>query len=203
MSDKAKILDKIKHHLNTHPEEMSYPAQLPKKDAGDKEAWVARFQAELENVQGRCLLIKESDVIETLTDLIGKEDSVFISNQPLCQSLKLGERLNVTITNDPDAAVGITAADFLIADTATIGINSGDGGELKGSLLPLHHIVVAQVDQLLPSFEAYMDSQPAESTYRALITGPSRTADIEKMLVLGAHGPKELTVVLIENSIGD
>jgi L-lactate dehydrogenase complex protein LldG len=69
-------------------------------------------------------------------------------------------------------------------------------------VLPPHHVALARRDQLLPDLHAayallrerYADNWPS---FMTLITGPSRTGDIERILVLGAHGPKKLTVVLV------
>jgi L-lactate dehydrogenase complex protein LldG len=67
------------------------------------------------------------------------------------------------------------------------------------------HIVVASVGQLLPDIKdalAYMRKKYGQRlpSMMSLITGPSRTADIEKTLVMGAHGPKELILFLIDDA---
>lgn len=63
------------------------------------------------------------------------------------------------------------------------------------------HIVYATIDQLVPDLEAamariYSQGTAEKNSFVGLITGSSRTADIEKILVLGAHGPRRLVVVL-------
>jgi L-lactate dehydrogenase complex protein LldG len=99
-------------------------------------------------------------------------------------------------------SVGITACDLLIAQTGSILLTARSGGGRALSVLPPHHVVIAQADQLAPDLPAafdllqskYRDNYPSFITF---ITGPSRTGDIERILVLGAHGPKNLTVILI------
>lgn len=101
-----------------------------------------------------------------------------------------------------NCSVGITACDALIAQTGSILLTAHSGGGRALSVLPPHHVVVAQVNQLVPDLPAafellqvkYRDNYPSFITF---ITGPSRTGDIERILVLGAHGPKNLTVILI------
>jgi len=101
-----------------------------------------------------------------------------------------------------DAAV--TGCDALIAQTGSALITTQSAGGRALSVLVRHHIVLATADQLVPDLpEAYERlRQIYGADYPSLtsfITGPSRTADIERILVLGAHGPKQLTVILIEN----
>lgn len=99
-------------------------------------------------------------------------------------------------------SVGITACDALVAQTGSILLTSRSAGGRALSVLPPHHVVIAQADQLVPDLPAafdllysrYGDRYPSFAT---LITGPSRTGDIERILVLGAHGPRDLTVILI------
>ena len=74
----------------------------------------------------------------------------------------------------------------------------------SASLLPLVHIAVISQDQLLPDLAAladklHQDFPERPSSGLALITGPSRTADIEQTLSIGVHGPGELHVLLIAN----
>lgn len=97
-------------------------------------------------------------------------------------------------------AVGITTCHGLIARTGSVLVSSQQAGGRTLSLLPQVHIVVATIRQLFYDLEDALhkikNHLPATLS---IITGPSRTADIEKTLVLGAHAPKELFVFLLEN----
>jgi L-lactate dehydrogenase complex protein LldG len=73
------------------------------------------------------------------------------------------------------------------------------------SILPPHHVVLATSDQLiadLPSAMRLLKSRYGDDlpSMICLETGPSRTGDIERILVLGAHGPKKLTVIMVEEA---
>lgn len=99
---------------------------------------------------------------------------------------------------------GITLCDFLIARTGSVAVSSGKNGGRQLHVFPEVHVVMAYTSQLVPDlkdalseFRKRHDYQP--SSMVTFITGPSRTADIEKTLVMGAHGPKELYVFLIED----
>ena len=94
----------------------------------------------------------------------------------------------------------ITTAEALVAATGSILVSTASGGR-GASVIPPVHIVVAQVEQLLPDLQTAVGFVRERgilerSSYLCLITGSSRTADIEKILVLGAHGPRRLVVVL-------
>jgi L-lactate dehydrogenase complex protein LldG len=100
-------------------------------------------------------------------------------------------------------SVGITACDALIAQTGSILLPARSAGGRALSVLPPHHLVIAQADQLVPDLPAAFELLSARyvknyPSFITLITGPSRTGDIERILVLGAHGPKNLTVILIQ-----
>ena len=94
---------------------------------------------------------------------------------------------------------GISNCDALIAQTGTILLGARHSGGRALSVLPPHHVVLARRDQLLPDLatafallhQHYGSNWPSSLTF---ITGPSRTGDIERILVLGAHGPKRLTI---------
>jgi L-lactate dehydrogenase complex protein LldG len=95
---------------------------------------------------------------------------------------------------------GITECDALIAQTGSIFVTSRSAGGRALSILPPHHVVLARREQLLadlPSAFAFIKKKYAANypSMISLITGPSRTGDIERILVLGAHGPKKLTVL--------
>jgi len=99
-----------------------------------------------------------------------------------------------------DAA--ITECDALIAQTGGVAVTSRSAGGRALSVLPPHHVVIARREQLvadLPSAFALLQQKyaPDFPSMISFITGPSRTGDIERILVLGAHGPKKLTVLCV------
>ena len=104
-----------------------------------------------------------------------------------------------------EATIGITRCEFLIARLGTIMVSSRLSPGRKITVYPEIHIVLGYTSQLVPDLKQalagirkkYRDNYPSMIS---LISGPSRTADIEKTLVMGAHGPKELYVFLIDDA---
>lgn len=97
---------------------------------------------------------------------------------------------------------GITECDALIAQTGSVLVTSKSAGGRALSVLPPHHVVLARRERLLgdlPDAFALLRSKyaPHYPSFISLITGPSRTGDIERILVLGAHGPRKLTIVCV------
>ena len=116
------------------------------------------------------------------------------------------ERIWVDSGYDKDALeaadAGVTECELLVAQTGSVCVTGPSSGGRVLSVLPPHHIVVARRSQLVTDLtEAfaslamkYRESYPSMISF---ITGPSRTGDIERILVLGAHGPKRLTILLL------
>jgi len=100
-----------------------------------------------------------------------------------------------------DDAIGVTGVFCALAETGTLMLVSGAGTPASVSLLPETHIAVVPVTRIVAHMEAGWDLARAELRVlpRAVnfISGPSRTADIEQTLVLGAHGPYRLHIVLV------
>ena len=108
-----------------------------------------------------------------------------------------------TDTDFLQAEVGITLCESLIARNGSIMVSNGNAAGRRLSIYPHIHIVLAYTSQLVldlkDGFKLLKDKYGSDlPSMISNITGPSRTADIEKTLVLGAHGPKELYVFLIE-----
>lgn len=103
------------------------------------------------------------------------------------------------------AFIGITSADYCIAETATLTMKTRPGQPRCVSLLPSIHIAVIRLEQILASFKElyallrWNPLEQAEGLTRCMtfITGPSKTADIEATLVYGAHGPRELIMFVL------
>lgn len=101
------------------------------------------------------------------------------------------------------AGLGLTDADYALADTGTLVILSRPGHPRAVSLLPPVHIAVLPVGRLVADLAhlfAVLDLKEATANSSAItfITGPSRTADIEQTLVIGAHGPARVHIILID-----
>jgi L-lactate dehydrogenase complex protein LldG len=109
-----------------------------------------------------------------------------------------------TDVNFEQANVGITTCDALVARTGSILITNASEAGRRLSIYPHIHIVIAYTSQLYEDIadaitfiqNSYSEKLPSMIS---TTTGPSRTADIEKTLVLGAHGPREIFVILIDD----
>jgi L-lactate dehydrogenase complex protein LldG len=96
--------------------------------------------------------------------------------------------------------VGISECDALVAQTGSVLVTSRSAGGRALSVLPPHHVVLARREQLVADLPAAFEllQRKYAANYPSMIsfiTGPSRTGDIERILVLGAHGPKKLTIL--------
>ncbi len=96
--------------------------------------------------------------------------------------------------------VGISECDALIAQTSSVLVTNRSAGGRALSVLPPHHVVLARREQLIADLPSAFEllKQKYAANYPSMIsfiTGPSRTGDIERILVLGAHGPKKLTIL--------
>lgn len=101
--------------------------------------------------------------------------------------------------------IGITSCEALVALTGSVMVSSAQKMGRTMTVYPPIHIVVGYMDQLVPDLKAGFEliKSRHEGGLPSLvsnITGPSRTADIENTLVLGAHGPKEFYVFLVEEA---
>jgi len=103
------------------------------------------------------------------------------------------------------AEVGITGADYGLADTGTLVLRSVSGQDRGSSLLPPVHITLLERSRILPGSDELISILAEDTKHEGsmkscitLITGPSKTADIELTLVRGVHGPGELFVILLD-----
>ncbi len=115
------------------------------------------------------------------------------------------KRPTLEITKGPSAGddeVSVTAAFAGIAETGTLLLHSGPASPTTLNFLPENHIVVLRASQIVGAYEdAWHLLRAAGGMSRAvnLITGPSRTGDIEQTIMLGAHGPRRLHIVLLDD----
>ena len=104
------------------------------------------------------------------------------------------------------AEVGITGVDFILAESGTLVLSSATEGAQLASLAPPLHVALYRREQVLGSLEEVLErlpvprnpGTPVPGRAVVFITGPSRTADIEQILIRGVHGPREVHAILVE-----
>jgi len=172
---------------------------------------IALFTAALEELAGRVIRCSSRETAcETVRSLLDSKRAI-ASCASYLKECRITDLENVD-SEFPDAAAyrqacseanfGITSADYALADTGTLVMISGAEESRLVSLLPPAHIAVVPVSRLLEDLDELMLRIPTPSdrtSSMVLITGPSRTADIEQILVRGVHGPGEITVILVDD----
>ena len=206
-ASKEKILKKIRQALAT-----PVPVPFPQSEGNEnifqpltQEAAVD-FAENFSKLQG-CFAycINEYELAEQLKVLLQHRNWQHI----FCRDEKIKEQLakagfNIAYSNDlENCDASITDCEFLIARTGSIMLSSAQAGSRTVSVYAPVHICIAYTNQLVYDIkdallkvkEKYPEQLPSLIT---LATGPSRTADIEKTLVVGVHGPKEVFCFLVE-----
>jgi L-lactate utilization protein LutC len=184
---------------------------------------VARMASEVAAVGGFAHVVEDlATARDTLAAIIRDRQarSALCWQHALLERLQLGELLASLgverLTHDGLAAlpqpqqraamlaadIGITSATYAIAETGTLAMASAPGSERLASLLPPVHVAVIEAAQVLPDlFDLFARLQGAGVEHMAsnltLITGPSKTGDIELKLTTGVHGPGAWHVIII------
>jgi L-lactate dehydrogenase complex protein LldG len=216
MNSRDAILSRIRGELAKAPrvEEPPVPEVWP-RETSDPAALALRFAKELEAVQGeviRCASMAEAgEQLRQLMDLsewasIGAVDGAL--TRQVTAALP-PERVGWVGADWQPANIaalpaGLLSAEKLLADTGTCVVDCATAQERLMCFLPPACVVIGRLEQLaehLPAAWEEIARKTAEPHRRGefvLITGPSRTADIEKILILGVHGPKRLVAILVD-----
>lgn len=176
----------------------------------DGEALTDLFIQKLEALAGKCIRVRDaSSVIPAISELLTQKHAI-ASNSPFLRKCGITglPQVHTGFTDREQlkeacagADIGITSVDYALAATGSFVMISSASEARLISLLPPAHIaifprslILANLDQLLSILP-----KPAEQTSSmVLITGPSRTADIEQILVRGVHGPGEVCAVIVD-----
>ncbi len=205
VSAKENILKKIRKALS-NPVPLPFPnsegTQSVYKPAQDDDAII--FAEEFTKLQGKfAFCVNEKDLQTQLAALILQQGWTKI----YCREtsfLPLLNNLNIKpFTDLPTRDVSITGCEYLVARTGSIVMSTAQQSGRTSSVYAPIHICIAYNSQLLFDVkdalvflkEKYKENFPSFITFA---TGPSRTADIEKTLVTGVHGPKEVYCFLVE-----
>jgi L-lactate dehydrogenase complex protein LldG len=165
------------------------------------------FKAEIEKISGSCFIVADYVSITSKLEELLKAENV---SQVLCMESEISEKIHghdFQLTNDisvvSTCAATITGCEFIISRTGSVMVSNGNTSGRRPHVAPDVHIVIANQKQVVADLENAIEGMLEKysgklPSWVSNITGPSRTADIEKTLILGAHGPKKLIVFIIK-----
>jgi len=163
---------------------------------------VERFTEELLALSGQVVICKEADLSNKIIALLQERNINRVQSWthiPGLENAALKEAgLSVQHEADEQLEAGITGALAGIAETGTLVIPGSRGQPLTASLLPEIHIAILHASEIQENLEGALKLYGVENyTSVVLVSGPSRTADIEMTLTIGVHGPGELVVFVV------
>jgi L-lactate dehydrogenase complex protein LldG len=165
------------------------------------------FAQEFTRIAGKFVFCEnDHEFIENLRAVMEEQSlkEIFCTEPRLCNLLdSAGIPYNSTEDKLKEARAGLGSCEYLIARLGSIMVSSRQASGRRMVVYPELHLVHAYSSQLVPDLqealnglrERYINNMPSMVS---VISGPSRTADIEKTLVMGAHGPKEVYVFLVD-----
>lgn len=165
------------------------------------------FAEQFSKLQGKFIYcINRQELAFQFASLVRKQDwsPIFCAEEKIIRML--GEPLEERLTTSDlvGCQVSVTGCEYLVARTGSIVLSSAQQQGRTASVYAPIHVCIAFVDQLVEDIKDAMVSAREKhgSQFPSLLTlatGPSRTADIEKTLVVGVHGPKEVYLFLVES----
>lgn len=167
-----------------------------------------RFCRNLESVGGKCTIVANLDdasiVLQTIINAVNPQ-RIALSDSSIVRSVAGQVTTSAQILeNAPshelfDCDVGITGAQWAIAETGTLVLESEREFSRLTSLVPAVHICILQAANISESMGETLDIlAKGLSPTVTFITGPSRTSDIELTLAIGVHGPRELHAIVLD-----
>jgi len=210
MHAKKNILHKIKQALQ-HPVPVPFPNQqkgMERVFHPSTQPLDITFAEQFTQLQGKFIFCNNvAEMKINLQQLIKKEkwNSIFCSDPSLLQVFNQQGFPATQANNLPNCDVSITTCEVLVARTGSMVLSAAQTNGRTASVYAPIHICIAHTNQLVYDVkdallfmqEKYTNNLPSLITFA---TGPSRTADIEKTLVVGVHGPKEVYVFLVDET---
>lgn len=173
------------------------------------ESLTQEFKKNLELIGGKVILCHTVEKIPCLIKSICEEKNqskIFCKDPILQQLLKSDLIINSEEDDFLNLNIGVTGCEFLVAHLGSVMISSAQISGRRLNVFPETHIVVAEQSQITNYLDDALENM--RNKYKnelpsliSNITGPSRTADIEKTLVMGMHGPKSLIVIISEEPL--
>jgi len=200
-----------------HPGPIALPSEAP-----SRAELVSQFASELESLAGSPVVVPSAaEAVSGVRDVLGTRgvtrvlawEREWLNCEGLAESLESAGIVleSCQLPSDPEARharlaaldpvrVGLTGALAGLADTGSLVLVSGPGRGRMASLLPPVHVAVLRAETIYPTYAAFLAAHPSvveDGSNVVLVTGPSRTADIEMTLTRGVHGPGEVIVFVV------
>lgn len=176
----------------------------------DGEELIAAFARTVTEAGAVCHVVEDHIPELILDDLVSEFEAwqVVVSAEPEAQALadqlamRGAEVHSATPAHAAQAAMGVTSASAGIAATGSIVLDSSRTGSRVVSALPLVHVCVLPADRIVASPSEVLrplgDATVGPPASLVVVTGPSRSGDIEQILTVGAHGPAQLHVIVVK-----
>jgi len=208
-SSKENILKKIRQALSN-----TVPVPFPKSEGNNSvflpktEDNEIQFAQEFTRLLGKfAFCINEADLSKQIQQLFieKKWENIYCSEEKLFHIISSSAPYQLDKFTLANCDASITTCEYLVARTGTIVMSTAQTGRTESVYAPVH-ICIAYSNQIVYDIkdalqllkEKYKNKIPSSITFA---TGPSRTADIEKTLVVGVHGPKEVYVFLVDKAV--
>ena len=188
---------KMEQAINTEAQVSRPPKNPAEYIAPPVPSLAARFSDELAGIGGQVYRLPEKEVKARLAKLLQERGIERVAVDDIGEEYVTG--METVRVPDPTVWAGVTGAFLGIAESGSLLLVGGEGRPLTASLLPDIHIAILRASDLVPDLAqalARPEIRPASAA--VIITGPSRTGDIEMTLSIGVHGPKEVHVFLID-----
>ncbi|MET0466711.1 MAG: LUD domain-containing protein [Chitinophagaceae bacterium] len=192
MSSRNNILKRVQQ---AQPALIPMPADLVSAAAGD----VHRFTEVLQSIGGRVVLMEAGeDVPQKLKELFPTASRVVSSIKSL-ETFFLHDHAQMTHHSLEDVDIAVIEAQFGVAENGAVWVTEKDTIIRVLPFIAEHLVVLLRKEALVADMhQAYQRVAYDDYGFGVFIAGPSKTADIEQSLVLGAHGPKSMTILLHE-----
>ena len=224
MTPREAILSKIKTQVSGNRDEASRRAAVAER-LSDAPKGVIPKRGQLNAAKMVDLFCERAQAVQTTVDRVGSYDEVanavsdYLRHRNLPQAVQTGEDSRLKAVDwslspalnrrygpsDGDQQVGLSHATSGVAETGTLLLTSGPDNPTTINFLPENHIVVVLASDIVGDYETALGS--IRNTYGKgqmprtvnMVTGPSRSGDIEQKILLGAHGPRALHIIVVDD----
>lgn len=222
--NRSSVLSKIRHSLSVSTDDGSRAEAvrdrmaehkagiIPQRGQGDAAERVALFSTMMEQCSATVATVTTADdVPDAITDYLKSNNlpaKLRTGNDALISGINWAKHPLLDIGHGPaqaDDMVSLSVAFGAVAESGTLVLHSGDDNPTTLNFLPENHIVVVRADDIAGDYETVWsklrDKFGATVMPRSvnMISGPSRTGDIEQKIFLGAHGPKKLHIIILDS----